>query len=585
MNKLVACLALFLLFSLPLFSVTYYIDFAGGDDTAAGTAEGTAWKTIPGTRNTGGGGWQSTDWGSGTFNSGSKVPAGTIFRLKPGTTHGSANGGQIRFTEDFYATNASADSPISFIAYQAWAAASGTVTFDGSGVTLGGTGWGLIHCDNGDDINGVVWDGSITDGITIQDSTYEGISIYDNSDILEDWAFKNLKFYNNGTARSGDQASSGNLKILQMDGLVIENINIDGNGRAINGMYLGEDGRRVIDTTITNVVAHDFSGSDDGGIGLKSQNSQITYTNCTAYDGFKGMDNGEQSSTSAWDITIKIINCLFYSNTDVGLSGSCKGASRTGDYTVYIINTIIRDNGPGENRGGLNYYAGPFTLYVVHCVLDNNGGNAGYNINVTPDGSDTQDINIFLYNNIFYKPAGSFNFLNKRWDKDSSQMDIDSDYNCWRQRAAEDFARWDYFNVTEPEAFTYAEGPGGAGNNWYDYYDYNATPPSNSALGHYHADANSVVTEPSFKDVGNHDYTLAGTLPGTDISGKAWYIATMGIDRSGVARSIWDMGVYESSSPKIGPVVSIFAQIQIMPIFWALYSIFAYVVIRLINKV
>ena len=98
-----------------------YIDFQGGNDSNAGTSTATAWKTIPGTRLADNSNWRAKDsWGSGIFNSSNVVPAGTVFRLKPGTTMNSTNGGMVWITSAYYVTNATVANPITIEAYQNW---------------------------------------------------------------------------------------------------------------------------------------------------------------------------------------------------------------------------------------------------------------------------------------------------------------------------------------------------------------------------------------------------------------------------------------------------------------------------------
>ena len=108
----------------------------------------------------------------------------------------STNGGMVWITSAYYVTNATVANPITIEAYQNWPGASGTVTFDGTGITLGGTtGWGLIHVT----VGGLYFNGNVTDGITIQNSPWGGISSYTATN-LPGTSGAYLKFYNNLTA-------------------------------------------------------------------------------------------------------------------------------------------------------------------------------------------------------------------------------------------------------------------------------------------------------------------------------------------------------------------------------------------------
>jgi hypothetical protein len=96
-----ACLPFLVALSFtPAQAATYYIDFQNGSDWNSGTSQSSPWQHIPGTRNVADMADQSTCWGSGcpgtpTFNSSNKVPAGTIIKLKCGTTYNSTIGGKI----------------------------------------------------------------------------------------------------------------------------------------------------------------------------------------------------------------------------------------------------------------------------------------------------------------------------------------------------------------------------------------------------------------------------------------------------------------------------------------------------------
>ena len=131
-------------------------------------------------------------------------------------------------------------------------------------------------------------------------------------------------------------------------------------------------------------------------------------------------------------------------------------------------------------------------------------------------------------------------------------MNIDSDYNSWVQRSGEEFCRWGYY-TTDQKSYSYgSNGPGHNSGDWYTYYGHTSSAPSNGALGHHHADAHSkgtgasYTTLPSFLDVVNHDYSLASSYPGVDLSSKSWYIPEMGRDYNGNPRTIWDMGAFEA---------------------------------------
>ena len=86
-------------------ATTYYVDFENGNDANDGLSAQSAWRHIPGTRldSTYQSGYVTSNYGNGTIVSGLKrVPAGTIFKLKSGSTQSWSIGGSIYISSDFY---------------------------------------------------------------------------------------------------------------------------------------------------------------------------------------------------------------------------------------------------------------------------------------------------------------------------------------------------------------------------------------------------------------------------------------------------------------------------------------------------
>jgi hypothetical protein len=545
--RVLFCLILFSLCDIAASAQTFYVDFQGGADSNSGTTVGSAWKTIPGTRNAANTAYLSTSYGGGTISSTSKVTAGTVFMLKPGTSVNSSNGGMVWITSTFYRTDATVENPIRFQAYQGWPGASGTVAFDGTGVTLGGTaGWGLIHVT----VGGVTFDGQVTDGITVRNSAWCGISAYASSKVPGVSA-KYTRFFNNGTASTTDMTGASNAQFMLHNhtGGETSNCNFDGDGNFINGMLFGESQIAVTGYTVRDCTFSNHRGQspdDDSGMGIKAFNSQITIIGCTFHNNDKGVDLGEYSGNNM-SILYKIINCTSYNNTMYGFA--CNGPGTNpygGTVDFYFINCIAYDN----TVAGFVAYSGPFNANIIHCVAHGNGG--GYptdsaNFEMWGEPNADQPINIRIYNSIGYKPASNHNLAVYTFYKASGHfLTLDSDYNCWRPTSSENFALWDYFGKSGPVDFTYAQGPGSTGTNWYLWYDFAATP-SAYGNGHFHCDANSVTSEPPFADAANHNYDPTAGFPGANLSGMPWYIPEMGLDRRGQARSWWQMGPYEAS--------------------------------------
>ena len=528
---------------------TYYIDFENGDNTNSGTSEGNAWLQIPGTRNVADTDDAETSWGSGTISTSNKVQPGDVFRIKPGTTYDSSVGGKILIDTDYYSDSATVENPITFIAYQAWSGASGSITFDGTGITTGGIGFGIFQVSL---IGGFNFDGQITDGFIFQNSPNGGICQYTTS-TTEGISVSYSKFYNNQTAISGDQASASCIELWNADGGVIDHCEFDGNDQARSGLGLriGEDGARCLDITVSNCVGHGFYGTDDGGMAFKAFNSNVTYTNCIGYNCYKGFDLGEQGSTDTWDFTYKLVNCESYEN-NFGVNFNCGNVDLTGTVNFYLINSIVRDN----SEDGSNIYAGPYNLYIVHSIYDGNDANLKVGPEIPAVYTDETQIRVYIYNSIFYKPTGDYtNLGTSSFINDTTNFQMDNDYNSYAQYNTELFYAWDYIegggaNKEYHYGSTGNEGPGNTSREWYTEYSDSTTPPTNSN-GHYHCDANSKgtgcddTTLPPFIDIGSNNYFLTETYAGTDLSGKGWYIDEMGVDRNGNTRTNWDIGIYE----------------------------------------
>ncbi len=195
--------------SSPGYAATYYIDFDNGNDDNAGSSQALAWKTIPGTRNSADTNWQQTEWGApgnSVFNSTKKVPKGTVFALKRGTTHDRYNGGKIWINTTYYNSDGDADNPIKFIVVEDWG--SGEVTFDGTDINVGGNSRGLIYIA----VDGVEFDGRANSAIAmiVRDSAYNGISTQWNLRGLNDISIRYVKLINNGTNITNDSSGASN---------------------------------------------------------------------------------------------------------------------------------------------------------------------------------------------------------------------------------------------------------------------------------------------------------------------------------------------------------------------------------------
>lgn len=542
-------------------ATTYYVDFDTGSDTAAGTSTGTAWKTLPGTRNVGDTAYITTSYGGGVISTTNKVPCGTVLVLKLGTTHDISDGNRIDLRTgagEFYNDCTSA-SYTTFTTDSSWG--TGQVILDGTSFT---TAYPIVYIR----VNGVKWDGISNYTIKIQDSPRQGILAYDGSGApVNDIAVEHLEFYNNGTeCTSGSEClGPAQLQIRYSNNFSVDNVLIEGNSNHITGFTTGETNQYGIGT-ISNSISRNHAGNDppnDTGMGFSAENSQLTFTNCLSYSNLKGWDLGQGGSTD-YTINYKVINSSAYNNGYSGISMNNKGSNfdeTTYPVKYYIINSVIRDNG----KYGIEHYCGPYETHIVHNIVDNNGGGwtnqCGGNLRIGPcaNNTDNQTIKGYVYNNAMYKPLDNSNICEFHHDSDGqapaggTDFSLYSNYNSWRQSGTEDqFAMFAFSKDgglgDDSSTYTYSS-VGNTSENWYLKYSNTIEPePPLFGIGHYHADANSVTTEPPFTDVVNHNYTLTSLYPGTNISSQPWYISEMGTDRNGTTRSTWDIGAYEYMS-------------------------------------
>jgi hypothetical protein len=484
------------------------------------------------------------------------VQAGDTIKLKQGTVHDSTDGGKILIDSTYYVTTAiTTNGPITIQRDITWG--SGSVEFNGTGMTLGGGGFGLIHIK----VGGVVIDGvSGTNGIIVAKSPYDGISAFPSADI-QGPSIYSVMFGTNGTTYvpGTDDASAANLQLLRSHDGIVANCSIMAGGSSFEGISFGENHLSCYGYVVTNVTVADLNGNDDGGIAFKPLNSQVSFYNCSATRCFKGWDVGEVNGDGS-NILCRIFNSTSFSNI-YGINFNAAGAAYAGTVNFYAINNLIYTNG----STGMYVYAGPYNVYVIHNTFYNNGaGNAfqDANLRIENDGAEIQDNKAYVYNNIFYKPFGPQNFYNHYFRKDvqGDTLNLNMDNNAWFQRASELFASWAGAEPTSDNTtYSYVtDGPGHLSGNWYNFYSGDNIAPLNGRIGHYHADGYSYatggdnMTEPPFFNVVSNIVTLTNHYVGTNISTRSWFTSEMGVDRLGVSRVAWDLGAFE---PVIGPAI------------------------------
>lgn len=531
------------LLSLPCLGATYYVDFDGGSDANSGTATNAAWKTIPGTRTTDGTAFLTNQWGS--FTSSARVPDNTTFSVKSGTTHDGSKGGYVWMavgSGHFYDNGC---TNLAIEVNSAWG--SGPTVIDGAGMTAG-IALMLIQID-----------GVHIQGFTIQNAQVDGIQFKERlgtGEMITNIAAISMVFTNNGLQATNDLTGSGlgHLAVKHAYGVTISNCAFEGNGHWLNGLLMGESHKLVQSATVVNCFARNHIGdlpNNDSGIGFKALNGQVTFSNCVSTNNLKGFDCGEINGDNN-PITYTIVNCQAKSNI-WGIGLNAVAAAYAGAVNFYVINSLVESNA----IRGVNAYAGPFNLHVVHNVFAHNGGLSGSNsddgqMRITPNsGSDSQTILAHVYNNALICDASAPTAMSCAYfEPATNNFTLDFDWNGYASAAGSNFFLWSYnYNGPTSQASSYAfgtNGPGHSSGGWYTNYGKTATPPT-LGTGHYHCDPNS-------KGSGASDTTLpplnalyfpTNHYAGTNLSAQSWYIAAMGTDRAGRTRASWDIGAYE----------------------------------------
>lgn len=314
-------------------AANYYVDFDAGKDSNDGLSRTTAWKNIPGTRNTGNTGYV-------TGNSGwVKLNPGDTILIRSGTVHDSYDGGRILIDENFF-NNGTSASPIIIKRDESWG--SGQVVIDGTGITIK-TFRALVDIK---DRAFIKVDGSVDNGILIRDSSYYGIMIYGKGE--SGCEIRNLEVYNsskgNVLVECSDRATPNYISNIILDKLNVHKTNFNDDwGSNINVVF----GDNVI---VSNSSAYDANLGADGIHFGSCRNSWIL--NCEAYNnGEHGVDisrDGDyKSRDDSYNNTIR--NVKAYENYKSNLDAN------SGSRDIYFINSVswkttINEVGDGNNN-------------------------------------------------------------------------------------------------------------------------------------------------------------------------------------------------------------------------------------------
>ncbi len=520
------------------FGATYYVDPDGGSDAAAGTSQGAAWRTIPGTRTTDGSGYLNVAWGSVTTSA--RIGENTTIKVKSGTTHSSADGGYIWMTgAGYYETGC---SNIVIEKDTTWS--SGDTVFDGNGMTIG-IGLFLVQTD-----------GITLRGFTVQHSDLSGVYFKEKAGTgapLTNIAGYDLYLYDNGKTYLTDPsgAGDGQINIRYAWNVTFSNCVMNGNQRFTQGFTCGDSAKgllginRIISCVVTNQQGTPPPGTDDTGIGFKALNSTVTFSNCVSAWNLKGWDCGEAGGT--WGFTNKIISCTASNNYWAMNANGAGSPYPVGSIGFYFINNRVVSNA----FKGIHIYAPPYSAAVVHCLFDNNGQAGGpydgSQLSITPETiTDTNVATAYSYNNIFQNSY--INVLENNISHPTNRFTWLSDYNSYKQNSTERFCLWSLSYGPTQVFFDFgADGPGHASGNWYDWYLQNATPPL-YGTGHFHSDSHSKGTGCDDTSLpGLSGYQLTNSFPMRNLSLESWYVSEMGMDISGQPRTSWDVGPMEAA--------------------------------------
>lgn len=368
-----------ILSALPCAGATYYVDFDAGNDANAGTSTSVPFKTLPGTRKADNSDYVSTAFGGTTFTyNATKVPAGTTFKIKRGTTLDSTKGGWTQIDSLWY-QNGTAGNPITIQTDAAWG--SGSVILNGTGATLPSY-RGLINIDS---IQYMVIDGLAASGIIVTNSPWNGIRAY-------------------GTGSNGPTLR--NLEIGNSPHALVNVLSSDGSTPLYwNGVVL--DG----------LIVHDGTGTTDtDSLIYASWLNGFSITNCVAYNSGVGADCIHvESSHEGW-----ILNCTAHNGGEQGIDLSRNGSykSRDDSYNLTVRGCTSYDNILND----FDHNSGTHHVYWINDIawrttsgnlgdscFNLHQGSAGINfwINCTSSRASDRGFNLGFDSNPWNIPAGT----------------------------------------------------------------------------------------------------------------------------------------------------------------------------------
>lgn len=387
---------------------TFFVDPSAGNDSNAGTSQGTAWATLPG--------WGSTTT-HGAFTSSNKIPVGSIIEIKAGTT---LTGQRWVLNSTYFAQPANNAQRVTIQVSSSWG--SGNFVINGLGASVPAFNAGIqqvglsyITITGADATRRFEFKNYPSEGfLWYQGSGTEGNSVRDHGNILA-W-FDCHHHVNHGIDAIWQEG------YLLQDGLAHDCGAIEGNpaGKA-SGIILGSTADAAGENGIVRRVRGYSNGTaatqNDGSVSFGIQQTggkNLRYEDCEwDHNGRDGSDNGRADNAGNSDIVF--VNNFSHDN---GEDGFGLNSGPTGTVTAKHINTIACRNG----EANWTVYDGAH-IELYNCI---GFGGAMFDAFVsTPAFAPNPTIKT---RNCYFRTSGT---MARYYQPTNGRPQYDSDYCLW----------------------------------------------------------------------------------------------------------------------------------------------------------
>jgi len=495
-----ATMAFALCASAPTWAAAYFVDPVSGNDSNAGTAQTSAWRSVPGMSGT-------TSWGA--INSGNKVPAGSTIDIKAGSVF---TGKRWLIDATYYQSGTSSGRTTIRVS-PTWGA--GNVVIDGKGATVPQYNGG-VQVSSG--MNYITLSGADqTRRLEIKNySGHAAVLFYQGNGPTTRAVWNEFKWFDVHNNSSNGIATDWQDSLLVEDGLTHDNGALEGAGVGTDGagMLIGDaDDAGGANNVIRRVKAYNNGAGanpNDGSIAIGFQqtgSTNLLFDSCEAYgNGRDGFDGGR--ADNAGDSSLTFVNNYSHDN---GEDGFGLNGGPTGNVVAKHINTISVRNG----QSNWNVYDG------AHIELYNSVGLASavnFSAFASYSGWPVPTIKV---RNSYLRVLSSGRQV-QYYNTAAGWPPFDTDYNVWAPSAGNS-ERWD--NATTA---SYSAPP-----TWIGLHD---------KLG--------IANVQAFVNVAADDYRLADSTGPANKAGV--YISSPSValyDRAGVLRTNPpDIGAYQFGS-------------------------------------